>query len=112
MVASQWLYGTFLSFQLLCGGALGTFGSQAHQQLRLSVAEDLTEDCISSSDVSGKRAITPEISALAQRLMEEENIPGLTVGFIRVNEDSVDTEFGAWGNMTEQGRPVEPEVRI
>ena len=57
-------------------------------------------------------AITPEVSALAQSLLAEPFlVPGVSVGVVRLAGGSVITEYGAWGNRTEEGDPADPEVR-
>ena len=58
-----------------------------------------------------RTAITPEISAYAEGLLKARQVPGLSVGIVRVDGDSIVTEFGAWGNMTEDGNATKPEVR-
>ena len=55
-------------------------------------------------------AITPEISALAESLIADYNVPGISVGVVRLNGSSVTTEFGAWGNRTEDGDPADSQV--
>ncbi|RDX40970.1 beta-lactamase/transpeptidase-like protein [Lentinus brumalis] len=57
-----------------------------------------------------KSAITPEISAYVADLLKDRYVPGLSVGVVRVDGDSVVTEFGAWGNMTEDGNATTPET--
>ena len=56
--------------------------------------------------------ITPDLSTYAETTLEQNNIPGIVIGFVRVNNGSVTTEFGVWGNMTEEGTPVVPEVSL
>jgi CubicO group peptidase (beta-lactamase class C family) len=57
-------------------------------------------------------AITPEISTLAQSLLAEPFlVPGVSVGVVRLGGGSVITEYGAWGNRTEEGDAADPEVR-
>ncbi|KAM5536134.1 hypothetical protein V8D89_010233 [Ganoderma adspersum] len=55
-------------------------------------------------------AITPEISALAESLIADYNVPGISVGVVRLNGSSVTTEFGAWGNRTEDGDPADSQM--
>ena len=59
-----------------------------------------------------KTAITPEISAFAERLLKERGVPGLSIGVVRLDgaHNEVLTEFGQWGNRTEDGDSVEPGV--
>ncbi|KAI0713045.1 beta-lactamase/transpeptidase-like protein [Cerioporus squamosus] len=68
------------------------------------------EERPSLSGSRSKSAITPEISAYAEGLLKETHVPGLTVGVVRVDGDSIVTEFGAWGNMTEDGNATKPET--
>ena len=58
-----------------------------------------------------RRAITPEISALTEQLLKERHVPGFSVGVVRLERGSANTEYGSWGNMTEDGLPVTPDVR-
>ena len=61
--------------------------------------------------ISSKRAITPEISAFAERVLKDSNVPGLTLGFIRLEEGAVLEEHRAWGIMSEERNSVTSEVR-
>ena len=56
---------------------------------------------------SVKHAITPDISALANRLLKEGNIHGLSVGVIHSSDAA---EYMGWGLKTEEGDPMNPEV--
>ena len=56
--------------------------------------------------------ITPDLSAYVEATLQQNDIPGTVVGFVRLNNGSVTTEFGAWGNMTEEGTPVVLEVSL
>lgn len=60
----------------------------------------------------GKTIITPEISAFAQSFLGEHTLPGISVGTVRIADGAISTEFGAWGNMTEDGDAVQPAVGI
>ena len=55
--------------------------------------------------------ITPNISALAQAI-QDAGVPGQSVGVVRLNNSSVEVQYGAWGNYTEDGNPVVPDVRV
>ncbi|KAI0742294.1 beta-lactamase/transpeptidase-like protein [Daedaleopsis nitida] len=55
-------------------------------------------------------AITPEISELAQGLVNQGAVPGMTVAFVRIDNGTITTEIGAWGNRTEEGDPASPET--
>lgn len=58
-------------------------------------------------------AFTPDISALAQGLVDQGLVPGISVGVVRLNPDgTLNTEYGAWGNRTEDGHPASPEVGL
>ena len=61
---------------------------------------------------NGRVVITPDVSALAERLLKKHHVPGLSVGVVRLTEDAVLTEIGTWGNKTEDGDAVQPDVRI
>lgn len=67
-------------------------------------------DPATSSAHNMKAALTPEISALAERLLTERGVRGLSTGFVRRDGNRITTEFGAWGNMSEDGDSVRPEV--
>lgn len=55
---------------------------------------------------------TPEIDTIAKTLLAQTGVPGLSVGVVRLNGSDVRTEFRGWGNMTEDGQLVQPEVSI
>ena len=55
-------------------------------------------------------AITPEISVLAESLIAADRVPGISVGVVRLNGSSVITEYGAWGNRTEDGDLADSQV--
>ena len=55
-------------------------------------------------------AITPEISALAESLVTNSHVPGINVGVVRLNGSSVVTEYGSWGNRTEDGDLADSRV--
>ena len=59
------------------------------------------------------RALTPELSAYAEQLLEDFGIHGASVGVVYRNKTtgSVETEFGTWGNRTEEGDAVQKDVR-
>lgn len=57
------------------------------------------------------QAITPQISALAQSLVDQGLVPGLTVGVVQLNGGAVLTEYGLWGNRTEDGDLAQSDVR-
>lgn len=59
-----------------------------------------------------KQAITPELSAYVENLIHDAAVPGLSLGVVRLSDHgSIYTEFGAWGNSTEDFDPVTPKVR-
>lgn len=55
-------------------------------------------------------AITPEISALAESLITNYHVPGVSVGVVRLNGSSITMEYGAWGNRTEDGDLADSQV--
>lgn len=57
------------------------------------------------------QAITPQVSTLAQSLVDQGLVPGLTVGVVQLNGGVVLTEYGLWGNRTEDGDPAQSDVR-
>lgn len=59
-----------------------------------------------------KQAITPEVSAYAEELLQQYHTPGLSVGVVQFDGDEVVNEFGFWGNKTEDGLKVSNEVSI
>ncbi|KAI0742270.1 beta-lactamase/transpeptidase-like protein [Daedaleopsis nitida] len=66
---------------------------------------------VSATNVCQTRtALTPEVSAYAKSLLVGGLLPGLSVGVVHLDNGSVSTEFGTWGNMTEDGDPVKPEA--
>ncbi|RPD58606.1 beta-lactamase/transpeptidase-like protein [Lentinus tigrinus ALCF2SS1-7] len=93
------------------GQAFLVFGSPA--QVPLSTAPKNPGPIRGEQQPSASRsksAITPEISAYAEGLLKEKQVPGLSVGVVRVDGDSIVTEFGAWGNVTEDGNATKPET--
>lgn len=56
---------------------------------------------------SSKRILTPEFSEYAERVIKDEGIPGYSLAVVRRDGG---IELGAWGNMTEDGRPTTPDV--
>ncbi len=62
---------------------------------------------------TGNQAITPELSSYLQGLLDVSDVPGLSVGVVRLSgKGEVETEYGSWGNMTEDGDKVTHEVRF
>lgn len=55
-------------------------------------------------------AILPQISALAQGLVGQGLVPGMALAVVDLSNGTVTTEFGAWGNRTEEGDLAAPEV--
>ncbi|CAL1697847.1 unnamed protein product [Somion occarium] len=68
----------------------------------------LTDDAIRPP----KRAITPELSAYAQKVMDEYQTPGLSIGVVHFDKGTgkVETEYGFWGNKTEDGAKATNET--
>lgn len=59
-----------------------------------------------------KRAITPEVSVYAEKLLQKYQTPGLAVGVVQFDNGQVVDEFGSWGNKTEDGLKVSEEVSV
>ncbi|THH01375.1 hypothetical protein EW026_g1301 [Hermanssonia centrifuga] len=60
---------------------------------------------------TGNQAITPELSFYLQGLLDVSDVPGLSVGVVRLSgKGEVETEYGSWGNMTEDGDKVTHET--
>ena len=59
-----------------------------------------------------KRFITPQFSALVNLTLEVTKTPGLSLGIVQVvsHTNDVQTEFGTWGTMTEDGDEMMQEV--
>lgn len=56
---------------------------------------------------SAKQVITPELSALVERLMEDANVPGMTLGVVHSGGN---VEFGAFGRKTEDDDKMTADV--
>ena len=52
--------------------------------------------------------ITPGFSNFVQRLLTDHHVKGLSLAVVRA--DGV--EYGAWGNSTEEGDSVTPDVSL
>ncbi len=59
-----------------------------------------------------KRLITPELSALAEKLIAAWETPGLSLGVVQFDRSNknIQTEFGAWGRRTEDGDKTTQDV--
>jgi len=57
---------------------------------------------------STRQVLTPEFSDYVGHVLNRNNIPGISLGVIRKDGTF---ELGAWGNKTEDGEPVTPDVR-
>ncbi|KAI0713049.1 beta-lactamase/transpeptidase-like protein [Cerioporus squamosus] len=68
----------------------------------------LRADARSFSASSG--LISSEVSAYAQGFIDNNLTPGLTLSVVRLDDDSVTTDFGARGNRTEDGDPAQPDT--
>ncbi|RPD58613.1 beta-lactamase/transpeptidase-like protein [Lentinus tigrinus ALCF2SS1-6] len=55
-----------------------------------------------TSDSAGN-LITPEISTYAQSFVDTNLTPGLTLAVVRLDNTSYTSDFGSWGNRTEDG---------
>ncbi|RDX45785.1 beta-lactamase/transpeptidase-like protein [Lentinus brumalis] len=54
--------------------------------------------------------ISSEVSAYAQGFIGNNLTPGLTLAVVRLDNNSVITDFGSWGNRTEDGDPAQPDT--
>ncbi|KAI1784867.1 beta-lactamase/transpeptidase-like protein [Ganoderma leucocontextum] len=75
----------------------------------LTASHGSARDDVKSSSLSAS-AITPEITALAESLLADYHVPGISVGVVRLNGSSVITEYNSWGNRTEDGDPADPHM--
>ena len=91
----------FLKVLLLCAYVFPTV---------FAVNQQLLEVPKVATGVGPKRAITPEVSAYAEELLKKHGTPGLSVGVVQLDGDNVITEFGSWGNRTDDGLKVSKEV--
>lgn len=62
-----------------------------------------------NSNSGPKRILTPEFDDFAKRVIKDQGIPGYSLAVIRRDGG---IELGAWGNMTEDGRPTTPDVNL
>ncbi|KAI0792523.1 beta-lactamase/transpeptidase-like protein [Abortiporus biennis] len=53
-----------------------------------------------------KQALTPSVSRFVEKLMQSMRAPGVSVGVVHLHNGTVRTEFGAWGNKSEDGDPT------
>lgn len=56
---------------------------------------------------TSQRTITPEFDTFIEQILEKSQINGLSLSIVR--KDGV-TEYGAWGNRTEDGISMTPTV--
>jgi len=58
--------------------------------------------------LSGRgQAITPTVVQFIQNTMKTNHVPGLAISVVHTNSPS---EFGAWGNKTEDGEQMTTDV--
>ena len=86
--------------------AMSTMSRSGSSSSNASSSQSLV---VSNSTVNAN-VITPDLATYVEATLQQNSIPGLAIGFVRLNNGSVTTEFGAWGNMTEDGSAVVPEV--
>lgn len=55
----------------------------------------------------GHKVIDEELSSYIQNQLQDNNVTGMSLGIVLPNGE---VEFGAWGNRTEKGDLVTPEV--
>jgi CubicO group peptidase (beta-lactamase class C family) len=79
---------------LILPAALGQFASQLP-------LDDLRKD-------RGK-VVNEELSSYIQNVLDANNFTGLTLGIVLPNGE---VEYAAWGNRTEEGDPIDQEVRL
>lgn len=72
----------------------------------VSLRQSIFSSTISGSGGEGP-IISPKFSDFVEGLLEKSNIKGLTLSVIRKNGE---TEYGAWGNRTEEGDATRPSV--
>lgn len=81
--------------------------------IRGIVALLLVAGCLAQQEVLSvedrKRAITPAISDLGDRLLKEGKIPGLSIGVVHSNGT---VELKSWGVKTEDGDAMTSDVRV
>ncbi|CCM00547.1 uncharacterized protein FIBRA_02581 [Fibroporia radiculosa] len=64
-----------------------------------------------STSPAVKWAITPTVSTFAEKALGQWNIPGMSVGVVRVTDaGEVQTDFGGWGKVNEDGDPPTPDT--
>jgi hypothetical protein len=52
--------------------------------------------------------LTPEVSASIDAIRRNASIPGYSIALVKLGKE---TEFGSWGNMTEDGKLISEDVR-
>ena len=93
-----------LQYLILCG--LFTLPSDAAEAAQAPLGPQ-------SVGITGTRtAFTPEFSASVERYLAHHRVPGLSAGVVYVNGTTVETEYGTWGNRTEDGDAMSKEVRM
>jgi hypothetical protein len=55
-----------------------------------------------------RQVFTPEFSDYVGRVLNRNNLPGISLGVVRKDGTF---ELGAWGSKSEDGEPVTPDVR-
>jgi hypothetical protein len=57
---------------------------------------------------AGSKVLTPEVSASIDAIRRNASIPGYSIALVKLGKE---TEFGSWGNMTEDGKLISEDVR-
>lgn len=77
-------------------------------QMVSETPNDKTSDSSHSID-----AVTGDLSSSVERARSNQNIPGLSMGIVRLTQSGeVETKFGSWGKVTEEGLETTSQVRI
>ena len=61
-------------------------------------------------ELEQRLVVVHRICSAAEKLLREKNLPGLSVGVVRLDDGNVITEFGAWGKMSEDDEATDPKV--
>ena len=86
------------------------FLSLAQSQVFAAYQEPFIHDPLSSYSSSfWPTVITDEFNAFVQGVLNETGVHGLSLGIVKPDGS---LEFGSWGNRTEDGDPVDPDVSV
>lgn len=95
---------------LLATAVIGACG----QQHAFSLSETDREQQ-KAYGVKAKLAITPELSAFIEDIMQIDDIPGISLGIVHTTDlKATDVELRAWGKKTEDGggHDLAPDVSV